>query len=164
MDADECVHYYYDSGYCCSILKENTGKSNVDSDDVKKYCWGYHYEDCPVYKKYHSSSGTVCFLTSACVEARGLPDNCDELQTLRLFRDTYLKSLMNGPMEINEYYKIAPAIVTKIKQCTNATELFDDIYTSLVLTCVELIKAGKNEEAHQLYRGYVKQLGAKYLA
>ena len=32
----------------------------------------------------HGSSGTEgCFLTTACVVAKGLPDDCDELQTLR---------------------------------------------------------------------------------
>ena len=49
--ADECFYYYYDSGYSCALKREKEGNSSIDSDIVHRYCWGYHYEDCPMYKK-----------------------------------------------------------------------------------------------------------------
>lgn len=159
--AEECAFYYYDSGYSCAIKREQTNDSSIDYDTVKKYCWGYHYEDCPRYKNKSGSSG--CFLTSACTEARGLPDDCEELTTLRAFRDGYMKSLPQGQADICMYYHIAPAIVDKIHALPNAKEVFDRIYTELVIPCVELIRAGKNEDAYDKYRGYVQQLQAQYL-
>ena len=158
---DECGYYYYDNGYSCALKREKENNSSIDHDTVKKYCWGYHYEDCPRYKDRNSSSG--CFLTSACTEARGLPDNCEELTTLRAFRDGYMKSLPNGQADICEYYHIAPAIVDKIRALPNAREIFDSIYTELVLPCVDLIRAEKNEEAYTKYRDYVKLLQEQYL-
>mgnify|MGYP003307677071 CR=1 FL=1 len=160
MASDECVYYYYDSGYSCRLKQEKEGRSSIDDDTVHKYCWGYHYHDCPRYKARNDSSG--CFLTSACTEARGLPDDCEELTILRAFRDGYMKSLPQGQAEICEYYHIAPAIVEKIRSLPNATEIFDCIYTELVLPCVALIRTEKNEEAYLRYREYVQFLQVKY--
>lgn len=51
-----------------------------------------------------SGSGTEgCYLTSACVTARGLSDQCEELQALRSFRDGYLSEQPGGPAEIEQY-------------------------------------------------------------
>ena len=159
--AEECSYYYYDHGYCCDLKREKEGQSSIDEDIVKKYCWGYHYEECPRYKARNSSSG--CFLTSACTEARGLADDCEELTTLRAFRDGYMKSLPQGEHDICQYYHIAPAIVAKIHTLPHAKEIYDSIYTDLVIPCVELIHAGNNEEAYTKYRDYVKFLQIQYL-
>lgn len=161
MASDECSYYYYDSGYCCALKREKEGRSSIDSDIVHRYCWGYHYEECPRYRERNSSGG--CFLTSACTEARGLPDDCAELTVLRAFRDGYMKSLPQGQADICEYYHIAPAIVAKIQALPNAKDIFDQIYTELVLPCVDMICANKNEEAYCTYRSYVKQLQQQFL-
>ena len=161
MASDECSFYYYDSGYSCAIKRQKEGNSSIGSDIVHRYCWGYHYEECPRYKNRNSSSG--CFLTSACTEARGLPDNCKELTVLRAFRDGYLKNLPQGQTEICQYYHIAPVIVDKIHSLANANEIFDKIYSELVLPCVELIQRGDNDAAYLKYRDYVKVLREQYL-
>lgn len=162
MASDECSFYYYDSGYSCALKREKEGNSSIDSDIVHRYCWGYHYEECPRYKGRNGSGG--CFITSACTEDRGLPDDCVELTTLRAFRDGYMKSLPQGQDEICQYYHIAPAIVDKIHSLSNAKEIFDSIYIELVLPCVELIKLGNNEAAYLKYRDYVQLLRRQYLS
>ena len=159
--AEECRYYYYDSGYSCELKREKEGNSSIDSDTVHRYCWGYHYEECPRYKGGQSSSG--CFLTSACVEAKGLPDDCYELTTLRRFRDEYMRSKPNGVSDICEYYHTAPVIVEKIKQLPNALEAFEKLYNELVVPCVNLIEADKNEEAYIAYRNYTKMLWQQYV-
>ena len=47
-----------------------------------------------------------CYLTTACVAARGLSDTGPELQTLRAFRDGVLAHMPGGQEEIEEYYEI----------------------------------------------------------
>ncbi len=158
--AEECKYYYYDSGYSCALKREKEGNSSINSDTVYKYCWGYKYENCPRYKAGQSSG---CFLTSACVEARGLSDDCYELTTLRGFRDGYMRSLPNGAAEICEYYHIAPVIVEKIKRLPNSVDVFEKLYCELVKPCVDLIASGKNEEAHVVYRDYTKMLENLYV-
>ena len=158
--AEECAYYYYESGYCCALKREQEWSASIDHDTVKRYCWGYHYADCPRYKAKHSSGG--CYLTSACVEAKGLADDCRELTVLRNFRDTYMKSTDVGCEDICEYYHTAPTIVDKIKQLPNAMEIFERIYNELVVPCVALIDSDQNEEAYRQYKNYVKKMQEQY--
>lgn len=154
-----CPYYHWDHGYACM----KTGK-NVNDDIYNKYCSNgyYDYSECPIYKNDGSSS-SGCFLTSACVEAKGLPDDCRELTTLRRYRDEYLAKQDCGQCEINHYYHVAPQIVEKIKARPDALALFERIYAELVIPCVRLIDAGDMEAAHALYRGYVLTLEKEYL-
>ncbi len=158
--AEECRYYYYDSGYSCELKREKDGNSSIDDDTVHKYCWGYNYERCPLYKSAQSSG---CFLTSACVEAKGLSDNCYELTTLRAFRDNYLKSRESGAADICKYYHIAPIIVEKIKLLPNSLDIFEKIFSELVKPCIELIESGKNEEAYIKYKNYTVLLEKLYV-
>lgn len=158
--AEECRYYYYESGYCCALKRQKEGNSSIDSDTVHRYCWGYHYEDCPRYKSAHSSGG--CYLTSACAEAKGLGDNCSELLILREFRDNYLRNTEDGDKEIAEYYITAPLIVKKIKEQSNSKAIFDRIFAELVEPCVLLIKTGNLAQAHQIYKNYTLKLKEEY--
>ena len=111
-----------------------------------------------------SSSGSEgCYLTSACVAARGLPDHCEELQTLRSFRDNYLTQQPGGRAEIVQYYATAPKIVEAINQLPDALEIWNRIFEELVKPCVQMIHANQNAKAHQLYKSYALQLAHSYL-
>ena len=151
-----CPYYWYNNHYAC----RKSGK-DVNEDIYYKYCRNYDYGDCPIYKGEDSSG---CFLTSACVEAKGLPDNCHELTVLRCFREGYLRSLASGQDEIAEYYFVAPQIVSAIKLRDDSLAIFNSIYDELVKPCVCLIEQGDNESAHQLYRKTVYQLKLQYMS
>ena len=111
-----------------------------------------------------SGSGTEgCYITSACVATRGLPDQCEELQTLRFFRDGYLSEQPGGQVEIEQYYATAPKIVKAINQSTNAATIWNSVYEELVKPCVQLIHSARNEEAHRLYKEYALKLSDQYL-
>ena len=47
-----------------------------------------------------------CFLTTACCEVLGLPDDCFELRTLRRYRDETLAAMPGGNAAIAAYYRI----------------------------------------------------------
>ena len=97
-----CPYYWWNNHYAC----RKSGK-DVNEDTYGKYCKNYSYSDCPIYKGNDTSG---CFLTSACVEARGLPDDCYELRVLRNFRDSYLVKQDCGECEINHYYLFVDAL------------------------------------------------------
>ena len=88
-------------------------------------------------------------MTSACTQARGLPDNCEELTALRAFRDTYVRALPTGEADIRRYYAAAPQILNAIHRGCAAPETLDRIYLELVQLCVQRIRDGKNEAAYQ---------------
>lgn len=153
-----CPYYTYRSGYYCTKKQ-----GDVNSDIYYKYCRNYDYADCPIYKGKDVSG---CYLTTACTVAKNLPDDCDELQTLRNFRDTYMHSTAEGEADIKEYYALAPKIVSAINNlapCT-AHEIWVDLYNDLVLTCCQLIKDGKKEEAYKIYKDYVLKLKNQFLS
>lgn len=109
-----------------------------------------------------SKDSSPCYLTTACVKARRLPDQCMELQTLRAFRDDVLAHRPGGLMEIEQYYQMAPDIVAQINQRKDAVEIWNRVYDELVSPCVQLIQESRNEEAFQLYKTYSLALGEQY--
>jgi hypothetical protein len=138
-------------------LKKN---DYVNSDVYDRYCRSYSYDECPIYKG--SSSSSSCYLTSACVYANGLPDDCYELETLRRFRDGWLAIQEGGKELIQRYYIVAPKIVSAINELTDRKEIYNRIYETMVLPCVKLIEEGKNEETMQLYRKITEELESEY--
>lgn len=160
--ADVCTYYYWDHGYSCTIKRKQNGDSSVDEDCYHRYCIGYHYDDCPLYQQVNGSSSGGCFLTTACTESRGLPDDCMELQTLRAFRDNYMKQLPGGAAEVQEYYEIAPKILAQIDTLPDKAVILDKIYTDLVIPCIAEIQEGALSAAHERYRNYVQMLKDTY--
>jgi hypothetical protein len=101
-----------------------------------------------------------CFLTTVCVQHKGLEDNCFELQTLRNFRDTFISQSDNGEYLIDKYYKIGPRVVKKIKANANREGILEGMYTDLILPTIALIESGKLTEAKDYYVSYTLCLDA----
>ena len=101
-----------------------------------------------------------CFITTACVKAHKLPDNCLELQTLRNFRDTFLIQLPDGNNLITEYYNTAPKIVDKINRSPQKDEIYNWLYDELIKKSIYYINCGDNLNAYKNYKSifqYLKQ-------
>lgn len=92
------MSYYGSCETCVYCSDVNYGKG---------YCSYYRtYVDISDSCNYYSerSSGTGgCFLTTACCEFMNLPDDCEELQTMRKFRDDYLSKTEEGKNLIKFY-------------------------------------------------------------
>lgn len=135
-------------------------KGDYVNDDVYfRYCRNYSYDECPIYKGDPSGG---CYLTSACTCAKGMPDDCHELQVLRNFRDNWLAGQEGGLDAITRYYAVAPKVVEAVNSAKGSREAFDAIYEELVAPCVKLIEQGRNEEAFKLYQGMTLQLEQQY--
>ncbi|WP_416386257.1 CFI-box-CTERM domain-containing protein [Anaerobutyricum hallii] len=92
-----------------------------------------------MYKGRSDSSGG-CYLTSACVYAKGLPDDCHELTVLRGYRDGWLRTAPEGEALIEQYYKEAPRIVSNINERSDQKSIYEKIYEEVVCPCVEYIE------------------------
>ena len=148
--------------------------SSYDHEKRDKYLRknGFDPDDYSGHKKSGSSSSSFfddddsdegCFLTTACIVAKGLADNCDELQTLRSYRDGYLLSREGGREDVAEYYAIAPQIVKKNDALPGAKARWTALYDSLVSPCVAFIREGDNEAAYRLYKETTLSLKNEYL-
>lgn len=131
----------------------------VNSDVYYKYCRNWDYADCPIYKG-DTSGG--CYLTSACMYAKSLEDNCYELETLRHFRDTWLKQTADGEALIKKYYEVAPKIVSAINETMDSKSIYEMIYEKMVRPCVEFIEQKEFEKALELYKSMTLQLEEEY--
>mgnify|MGYP001569509823 CR=1 FL=1 len=139
-------------------------KKRVTEDQLSRDYWEKNikgsYTDHQLVKMGHYG----CFLTSACVVAMGLPDNCFELMTLRRFRDTYVANLCGGRGEIAEYYKKAPLLVKAISVRGNdPKETYRQIYNTIVAPCVRLVSGGLFAEAYALYKQKFLELQTRFL-
>ncbi len=92
-----------------------------------------------------------CYLTTACIQAKGLSDNCYELQILREFRDNILICTPIGKRAVDEYYELAPNIVGRINQRADSLLIWRSIYKDII-EAVRLIENGYNNEAFNLYK------------
>lgn len=108
--------------------------------------------------------GGGCFITTACVEQKGMADDCHDLQVLRRYRDILVEEDDCFRNKVLEYYRKAPLIIQQIETSNNKTEVYDALYNEMVKPCVNLLDNGKIEEAKKLYLNYYEALSRQYLA
>lgn len=87
----------------------------------------------------------ACFLTTATVEAQGLPDDCEPLQLARYLRDNKMTSSKERSA-VDLYYDIAPEIVSRCNDDEWAVFWRDHIRQITLL-----IKQGEYDLAKDLY-------------
>lgn len=140
-----------------SYYNEEICENCVSCSDIsygKGYCSYYRQyvdtgDSCSNYSERSSGSGG-CFLTTACCEYMNLPDDCDELQAMRNFRDNYLSKTNEGKKIIEFYYHRAPGIVNRIENSISKEKILNYIYHQ-ILECIELQKQHRYEEVIMKY-------------
>ena len=139
----------------CYIKRRNREKYDLASKSQSACC---NYEQASGADTHGDPERTSdCFLTSACVEYLGKPDDCEELTSLRSFRDGYMKSIKGGEELVKEYYEVAPKIVEVIEKSEKKNEYYSYIYT-VIEKCVHLIAQGDNEKTLEEYKKMVVTL------
>ncbi len=104
----------------------------------------------------------LCFITTAVCESRGLPDDCAHLTAFRSFRDGYLMAQPEGKALVEEYYNIAPGIVTCIDHCADRSARYEAIGKDYLDPCYQLLQAGKLAECQSTYTAMVEDLRKQY--
>lgn len=113
------------------------------------------------YMRQEPYAPSGCYLTTACVEFKGLSDDCTQLQTLRRFRDSYIRSRTDGEQILNRYYTLAPEIVTAIQASLAREEHLNDLFI-MIEQAVGHINGGRETKAFELYSQSFTQLLAEF--
>jgi len=113
-------------------------------------------------KKGKDTVDLECFLTTACIRHKQLPDECEELQLLRGFRDNYMRSSAPGARMVEEYYQFGPKLVSAIELDKKKASTYAYIYDCIQKAC-DKIRLTENEGAQKIYTRMVHQLSKKYL-
>lgn len=121
--------------------------------------WRAKRSDAGKSRTSKSSSGSGkkgCFLTTAACELRGLPDDCNELTTLRRFRDEVLLYSREGRTLVKEYYNEAPSLVPLIQDDAESERVWHNIQET-----VAQIERGHYTEAIASYFSMFERLRTK---
>ena len=158
------------------FLQENVKEFDLPKElNIKKLSFLYHPGNIDVLDKKgntyltivektgQKSSGSGCFLTTACVNILGKTDDCAELTVLRKFRDEVLESSENGKKLIHDYYHIAPGIVEAIDIRDDKQIVYTDIYNHMILPTIYCIKKNDKQGAISIYKNYTLKLKEKFL-
>lgn len=135
-----CIHYQFDD-------------ERYDNP-CTAYYRKFHYHTEPKCGRYEcfEKSSVGCFITTACCEFHGLPDDCEELKTLRKYRDEVLVKGEKGKQAVKIYYKLAPLIVKKISEFERDKQeyIYTIVYQQIKKTIV-FIREGAYKEAYNSY-------------
>jgi len=92
-----------------------------------------------------------CFVTTAICEVLGRSDDCDELVTLRKFRDEWVLHRAWGHELNNHYMIVGPKIVEYIKHKHDRAEYCEHLKFDFIDPCVTAVKKGFNDTALKIY-------------
>lgn len=164
-EIDKYGYYVNDEGV---EFKINTDKSGEDHVNIYDSCPAENTDHGSIHINYDSNTGKgnitdttdgsktstdiQCYLTTACMRhmQEKFDDNCDELTTLRWFRDKFVSK-----EDKEHYYVIAPIIVEAIDEIDNNNKIYEYIYNNVIKSCVDAIKLGNYEFAYNKYRNMV---------
>lgn len=94
----------------------------------------------------------------------GPAGRCAELTAFRAFRDGYLRACPDGETLIDEYYSIAPGIVSCINVCENRAEKYAAIREKWLEPCYQDLLAGRQASCKARYVEMVRSLEREYLS
>lgn len=103
-----------------------------------------------------------CFITTAVCQYYGKSDDCYELTSLRQFRDGWLAAQPGGEEVIQEYYRIAPSIVSAIDAARQWDSVYPRLWEQYILPCVRLIERNDYRQCRELYEQMVLYVKNEY--
>jgi hypothetical protein len=109
-----------------------------------------------------------CFITTAVCDYYGFPDDCVELNTLRHFRDTYMRSTPEMQAKISQYYKEAPRIVAVLARLSSdmREQIYTEMYETYIVPALAAINSDKPAVAYSIYSslfGFAKEIASNYV-
>lgn len=137
----------------CGWIEANEYKKRVRASTDYSTTSSYSYE---------SSSGGLCFITTATCVALNKQDNCEELLAFKHYRDTTLINDSDGEELIREYYRIAPRIVEAIEEEVNPITVYKQIWKRFISIGYKYLLMNDLVNAKKTYIDMVVHLCEKY--
>lgn len=103
-----------------------------------------------------------CFITTAVCACTGEDSDGGYLNDVRYFRDTYMQQTAERRALVDEYYRIAPAIVDAIDGQSDSAAEYQRIRAAFLDSAVACIRRNEGENAERIYISMVTELAAKY--
>lgn len=147
-----CSFYRWNGGffgdYWCDKKNEK-----VNEDIYSRYCRGYSYDECPIYKQSDVSSG--CFLTTVVCNILNKDDQDPVLETMRGFRDEVLQNNEQYFELLKEYDSIGPLLAYKLDHDRQRVEVSKALYSNVLMTVSSYIKEKDYIHAVKWYKSMI---------
>ena len=92
-----------------------------------------------------------------------MPDDCYELEAFRRFRDTYMSENKERQEFVDEYYQVAPIIVTAIDLTPGSKEKYNHIWKQYLLPCLKDLENNHLFECQERYKSMMSDLKKNYI-
>lgn len=99
----------------------------------------------------HVERASFCFISTVICEYLGKSDDCAELNTLRSYRDNWLRNQPGGQQLIAEYYNNAPILVSKLKSSAKYKTYCQYLWDNYLKQCLTFIENKQYESCKELY-------------
>jgi hypothetical protein len=111
-----------------------------------------------------SISGEACLIATACLSIQAdTQKSATELDVIRRYRETYIREQSFGLSLLDEYYRIAPVILSAIRKKSECNDILSRLYESHIGPAARLIQNNQYENALELYYDLINMLKKKYL-
>ena len=105
-----------------------------------------------------SSGKAGCCITTAVCDYLGKPDDCEELNLMRRYRDLWLVQQPGGRRLVEQYYACAPGLVRRLKASPRYREICDILWQDYLLPCCRMIRSRQYEQCRDRYVAMVGRL------
>lgn len=149
--------------YIDPVLLDLKGTVSEPLTDKIIAAWEKHFPKMKIQKADYNTivSGfkrKLCYITTAVCQHLDKGDDCEELMTLRLYRDSYLENSEDGRALVERYYDLAPTIVNRINRREDADDIYEQIYSEYLQPCLKDIEDGAYETCKERYQTMVEAL------
>ncbi len=143
---------------------EGRGRTSEESQKIASEKWDKSWgsDSSSSSGGGEGSSSSGCFLTTACTQWAGLPDNCEILQVFRDYRDHFMMVQPDRAKLASRYYELSPKIVERIEKDPNKDKVLSKLYNYGILPAFKKIKAGDLHGAMKLYSSWTEKLASTY--
>ncbi len=139
------------------LWKQNDAQKRAAEQARKRESYSSRTES----HSYSSSSSSGCFVITAANSALHVLDRWAFRRLLawrnRLRRESPLIAVL-----IEEYYRAAPAVVSRIEADTRPAEIYGELWEKFIAGVYELVCKGMNYEAAKVYADMMKGLCERY--
>ena len=161
----ECTYMHEGGGpkYWCEKKNGDRYACDPKCDD---FCRAYSRSSSAIENMYERSKNALssggCYITTIMCKILNYKDDNEYLNTLRGFRDNYMKADKKYFPLLLIYDTFGRKIAENLEQDENRQTIANTLFNNYIVKAVDLIKEGKNEDAVNIYTAMTASLAQNY--
>ena len=150
MDCDEYNKYFVkDNKFYCNKMRRYVSLN-------ERSCNTYFVKRA--WNKVDQRPSTGCYITTAVCHILGYEDDCQILETLRGFRDNYMKQQEDCLPLLEDYNVVGPMIGDKLFDDENCENVASVLFNIFIKGAIEAIEDQEYDDAVNLYLNMTETL------